>query len=248
MHDARLRAVGLPVGSGVTEGACQSVIKMRTNGSSQRWRPTGLEAVLTLRSMHMSDRLPRELRTRLPKGSHPVRVAPRLIQTHQRAARRAPDRSDQLLSLLGESTARLLHRRGLCADARTPAARGGDRLCSHPGDLAAGPAAQTGGPRRRLGAPHRPPPADRHPGPPRVAAHRPRARRPPRLARTFAPPSRVTGLRETAHGGAVRQAARNGPSAQSFDQRGLHSTAATSDPSFAIRSHRPGNRSRTLYE
>ena len=62
-------------------------------------------------------------------------------------------------------------------------------------------------------------------------------RRPPRLARTFAPPSRVTGLRETAHGGAVRQAARNGPSAQSFDQRGLHSTAATSDPSFAIRSH-----------
>ena len=36
-----------------------------------------------------------------------------------------------------------------------------------------------------------------------MAAHRPRARRPPRLARTFAPPSRVTGLRETAHGGAV---------------------------------------------
>ena len=107
---------------------------------------------------------------------------------------------------------------------------------------------KTGGPRRRLGAPHRPPPADRHPGPPRVAAHRPRARRPPRLARTFAPPSRVTGLRETAHGGAVPQAARNGPSAQSFDQRGLHSTAATSDPSVAIRSHRPGNRNRTLYE
>ena len=59
MHYARLRAVGLPVGSGVTEGACKSMIKMRTNGSSQRWRPTGLEAVLTLRSMHMSDRLPR---------------------------------------------------------------------------------------------------------------------------------------------------------------------------------------------
>ena len=59
MRYARLRAVGLPVGSGVTEGACQSVIKMRTNGSSQRWRPEGLEAVLTLRSLHMSDRLPR---------------------------------------------------------------------------------------------------------------------------------------------------------------------------------------------
>ena len=59
MHYARLRHVGLPVGSGVTEGACKSVVEMRTNGSSQRWRPQGLEAVLTLRSMHMSDRLPR---------------------------------------------------------------------------------------------------------------------------------------------------------------------------------------------
>ena len=59
MRYARLRAVGLPVGGGVTEGACKSVIKMRTNGSSQRWRPAGLEAVLTLRSVHMSDRLPR---------------------------------------------------------------------------------------------------------------------------------------------------------------------------------------------
>ena len=59
MRYARLRAVGLPLGSGVTEGACKSVIKMRTNGSGQRWRPQGLEAVLTLRSTHMSDRLPR---------------------------------------------------------------------------------------------------------------------------------------------------------------------------------------------
>ena len=59
MRYARLRAVGLPVGSGVTEGACNSVIKMRTTGSPQRWRPEGLAAVLTLRAMHMSDRFPR---------------------------------------------------------------------------------------------------------------------------------------------------------------------------------------------
>ena len=41
MRYARLRAVGLPVGSGVTEGACKSVIKMRTNGLDRRetcWR------------------------------------------------------------------------------------------------------------------------------------------------------------------------------------------------------------------
>jgi hypothetical protein len=59
MRYARLREVGLPVGSGVTEGACKSVIEKRTNGSSQRWRPEGLEAVLTMRSVYMSDRLPR---------------------------------------------------------------------------------------------------------------------------------------------------------------------------------------------
>jgi hypothetical protein len=59
MRYARLRAVGLPVGSGVTEGACKSVIKRRTNGSGQRWRPQGLTAVLTLRSVYMSARLPR---------------------------------------------------------------------------------------------------------------------------------------------------------------------------------------------
>jgi len=59
MQYARLRTAGLPVGSGVTEGACKSVIQMRTNGSGQRWRPEGLEAVLTLRAVHLSDRLPR---------------------------------------------------------------------------------------------------------------------------------------------------------------------------------------------
>ncbi len=59
MRYARLRNVGLPVGSGVTEGACKSVIGMRTNGGGQRWRPEGLEAVLTLRALHKSERLPR---------------------------------------------------------------------------------------------------------------------------------------------------------------------------------------------
>ena len=59
MRYSRLRKVGLPVGSGVTEGACKSVIEMRTNGGGQRWRPEGLEAVLTLRAVHRSDRLPR---------------------------------------------------------------------------------------------------------------------------------------------------------------------------------------------
>lgn len=59
MRYARLIKVGLPVGSGATEGACKSVIGMRTKRSGQRWRPEGLEAVLTLRAIYMSERLPR---------------------------------------------------------------------------------------------------------------------------------------------------------------------------------------------
>ena len=84
MRYARLRAVGLPVGSGVTEGACKSVIKMRTNGGGQRWRPTGLSAVLTLRALHQSDRLPRfwaNFARRYRKEVSPFARNPRLIQT-----------------------------------------------------------------------------------------------------------------------------------------------------------------------
>lgn len=46
----------LPVGSGVTEGACKSVIEARTKRSGQRWRPQGVSGVLTLRSIHESGR------------------------------------------------------------------------------------------------------------------------------------------------------------------------------------------------
>ena len=49
---------GLPIGSGVTEGACKSVIEARTKRSGQRWRPEGVSGVLTLRSIQESGRLP----------------------------------------------------------------------------------------------------------------------------------------------------------------------------------------------
>ena len=59
MHYARLLDAGLPIGSGATEGACKSVIQKRANSGGQRWRPAGLAAVLTLRAVHLSERLPR---------------------------------------------------------------------------------------------------------------------------------------------------------------------------------------------
>jgi hypothetical protein len=60
-HCARMdypacRARGIPIGSGVTEGACKSVVNVRAKRSGQRWSQRGLTAALHLRAMHESDR------------------------------------------------------------------------------------------------------------------------------------------------------------------------------------------------
>lgn len=55
---ATLRTLGLQQGSGVTEGACKSLITMRAKRSGQRWRPDGISAVLAIRTLLDSDRLP----------------------------------------------------------------------------------------------------------------------------------------------------------------------------------------------
>jgi hypothetical protein len=54
-----LRQAGLPIGSGATEGACKSVVAVRAKRSGQRWHNEGVSAVLTLRAIHQSNRLPR---------------------------------------------------------------------------------------------------------------------------------------------------------------------------------------------
>lgn len=58
MRYARLIARGLPIASGATEGACKSLVQVRAKGCGQRWLPNGLDAVLVLRGLEMSDRLP----------------------------------------------------------------------------------------------------------------------------------------------------------------------------------------------
>lgn len=59
MRYVSLRQVGLPVGSGATEGACRYVIGERAKRASRRWHEEGLAAALALRSIYCSDRLPR---------------------------------------------------------------------------------------------------------------------------------------------------------------------------------------------
>jgi hypothetical protein len=58
MRYATLRRIGLPGGSGATEGACKSVVTMRAKGSGQRWHADGVTAALSLRAIYLSERLP----------------------------------------------------------------------------------------------------------------------------------------------------------------------------------------------
>src|SRR6266705_2534701 len=52
-YDAYL-AAGLPVGTGVVESACGSVVKHRMEGEGKRWSVEGAEAILALRSLKKS--------------------------------------------------------------------------------------------------------------------------------------------------------------------------------------------------
>ena len=47
-------AAGLPVGTGVVESACGSVVKHRMEGEGKRWSLAGAEAMLTLRALKKS--------------------------------------------------------------------------------------------------------------------------------------------------------------------------------------------------
>jgi hypothetical protein len=59
MRYVALRKAGLPVGSGATEGACKSLVMVRAKRSGQRWHNDGIAAVITLRAVNHSGRLPR---------------------------------------------------------------------------------------------------------------------------------------------------------------------------------------------
>jgi hypothetical protein len=54
MHYDAYLAAGLPVGTGVVESACGSVVKHRMEGDGKRWSLEGAEAILTLRSLKKS--------------------------------------------------------------------------------------------------------------------------------------------------------------------------------------------------
>ena len=51
-------AAGCPIATGVIEGACRHLVKDRMDITGARWGLTGAEAILRLRSLHVSGDLP----------------------------------------------------------------------------------------------------------------------------------------------------------------------------------------------
>ena len=59
MRYAEYRALGLPIGSGVTEAACKTLVTQRFKQAGMSWEHEGGQAVMTLRSWVQSDRYDR---------------------------------------------------------------------------------------------------------------------------------------------------------------------------------------------
>lgn len=55
MHYHAHVAANMPIGSGVTEAACKTLVKQRMCKGSARWKDTGATTVLTLRSLHLTN-------------------------------------------------------------------------------------------------------------------------------------------------------------------------------------------------
>lgn len=54
MDYALFRAMDFPIGSGVTEAACKTLVKLRLCGSGMKWTRSGAQTVLTLRALLLS--------------------------------------------------------------------------------------------------------------------------------------------------------------------------------------------------
>ena len=52
---AQYRAQGMPIGSGVTEAACKTLVKQRLCCSGMRWTPQGAQIILSLRALVLTD-------------------------------------------------------------------------------------------------------------------------------------------------------------------------------------------------
>ena len=79
MRYAHMQADHLPIGSGVTEAACKTLVTQRLKRSGMRWAGQGGQAILTLRSLLQSDRFDRGWNLLLATYRAPVTVPENVV-------------------------------------------------------------------------------------------------------------------------------------------------------------------------
>ena len=79
MPYARLRAQHLPIGSGVIEAACKTLVSQRLKRSGMRWREAGGQAILTFRAWCQSDRYDRAWALLAATYQQPVELPRKVI-------------------------------------------------------------------------------------------------------------------------------------------------------------------------
>jgi hypothetical protein len=84
MQYAHYREQGLPIGSGVVESACKTLVTQRMKNSGMRWGAEGGQAILTARSWCQSDRFDRAWATLAVTYKTDVRVIAPVIELHDR--------------------------------------------------------------------------------------------------------------------------------------------------------------------
>jgi hypothetical protein len=73
------RAQNVPIGSGVVEAACTTLVSQRLKRSGMRWRHTGGQAMLTFRALCQSGRFERAWPLWVKRYRRDMRLPPKVI-------------------------------------------------------------------------------------------------------------------------------------------------------------------------
>lgn len=77
----------LPIGSGIIEASCKTLVSQRLKRSGMRWRHEGGQAILTLRALEQSDRFDRAWRLLAATYVHDVRLPDNVVDLASRRPR-----------------------------------------------------------------------------------------------------------------------------------------------------------------